>query len=286
MGLVRSPTANGACGVCDACNWFLQGNHPDFRQVEPQEEEVDDSGKVTKKASKQISVESVRGITDFLGLTAHRGGWRAAVVHPAEYMNAAAANALLKTLEEPPAPRAPHPGIAPARPSAAHRDLPLPPGGGEPAPPGGGPGMVATGRGGVAGGCVGGGGRRAPDRPVLRGSGTAIAPGSLSRRTRPPGPHGPLRPGPVAKGFPGRKLGMAGPLDPRPRRAAVCRRQPLFSRSVFRDRSGRPAGGPGRPAGFSAGIERGRPLVAPPVERPVVARILAHPLRPGNPRQP
>ncbi|MBK9326908.1 MAG: DNA polymerase III subunit delta' [Hydrogenophilales bacterium] len=100
--LCEAPTANGACGVCDACNWFLQGNHPDFRQVEPQEEEVDDSGKVTKKASKQISVESVRGITDFLGLTAHRGGWRAAVVHPAEYMNAAAANALLKTLEEPP----------------------------------------------------------------------------------------------------------------------------------------------------------------------------------------
>jgi DNA polymerase-3 subunit delta' len=101
--LCESPTENGACGVCDACNWFVQGNHPDFRQVEPQEEETDDSGKVTKKASKQISVESVRGITGFLGLTAHRGGWRAAIVHPAEYMNAAAANALLKTLEEPPA---------------------------------------------------------------------------------------------------------------------------------------------------------------------------------------
>jgi DNA polymerase-3 subunit delta' len=100
--LCEAPTADGACGVCDACNWFIQGNHPDFRQVEPQEEEIDDSGKVTKKASKQISVESVRGITDFLGLTAHRGGWRAAVIHPAEYMNAAAANALLKTLEEPP----------------------------------------------------------------------------------------------------------------------------------------------------------------------------------------
>jgi DNA polymerase-3 subunit delta' len=47
-------------------------------------------------------VAAVRGIADFLGLTAHRGGWRAAVIHPAEHMNTAAANALLKTLEEPP----------------------------------------------------------------------------------------------------------------------------------------------------------------------------------------
>jgi DNA polymerase-3 subunit delta' len=100
--LCESPGEDGACGICDACNWFLQGNHPDFRQLEPQEEEVDASGKVTRKASKQISVEAVRGITDFLGLTAHRGGWRAVMIHPAETMNAAAANALLKTLEEPP----------------------------------------------------------------------------------------------------------------------------------------------------------------------------------------
>jgi len=100
--LCETPSENGACGTCDACNWFVQGNHPDFRQVEPQEEEIDDSGKVTKKAGKQITVESIRGITDFLGLSAHRGGWRAAVIHPAEYMNVAAANALLKTLEEPP----------------------------------------------------------------------------------------------------------------------------------------------------------------------------------------
>ncbi len=100
--LCESPSGEGPCGQCDACNWFAQGNHPDFRLVEPREEETDDAGKVVKKASRQISVEAVRGITEFLGLTAHRGGWRGAVIHPAEYMNAAAANALLKTLEEPP----------------------------------------------------------------------------------------------------------------------------------------------------------------------------------------
>lgn len=101
--LCESPSPAGACGVCDACNWFLQGNHPDYRFLEPKEEETDESGKVTKKASKEIKVEQVREVTDFLNLSAHRGGWRSAVVHPAEFMNAAAANALLKTLEEPPA---------------------------------------------------------------------------------------------------------------------------------------------------------------------------------------
>ena len=101
--LCDAPTPDGPCGVCDACNWLAQGNHPDFRQVEPQEEETDEVGKVTKKGSKQITVDAVRTITDFLGFSAHRGGWRTAVIHPAEYMNVPAANALLKTLEEPPA---------------------------------------------------------------------------------------------------------------------------------------------------------------------------------------
>ena len=98
----EAPKPEGACGVCDACNWFEQGNHPDYRYLEPKEEETDETGKVTKKASKEIKVEQVREITDFLCLSAHRGGWRCAVIHPAEFMNAAAANALLKTLEEPP----------------------------------------------------------------------------------------------------------------------------------------------------------------------------------------
>jgi DNA polymerase-3 subunit delta' len=100
--LCEAPTPTGACGECDACNWFVQGNHPDYRYLEPKEEETDETGKVIKKASKEIKVEAVREITEFLYLSAHRGGWRSAVIYPAEFMNAAAANALLKTLEEPP----------------------------------------------------------------------------------------------------------------------------------------------------------------------------------------
>jgi DNA polymerase III subunit delta' len=100
--ICEAPGPAGACGVCDACNWFLQGNHPDYRYLEPKEEEVDEAGKVKKKASKEIKVDQVREISDFLCLSAHRGGWRSAVIYPAEFMNPAAANALLKTLEEPP----------------------------------------------------------------------------------------------------------------------------------------------------------------------------------------
>jgi len=113
--LCQQPTENGACGVCDACNWFDQGNHPDFRRVEPVEpEEGDDASpakeaakeaakKAPKKGSRIIKVEAIREISEFLNLTAHRGGWRVALIQPAEFMNPAAANALLKTLEEPPA---------------------------------------------------------------------------------------------------------------------------------------------------------------------------------------
>lgn len=109
--LCQQPTRDGACGVCDACNWFDQGNHPDFRRVEPvepvePEAEKDNAApekKAPKKGGRIIKVEAVREITEFLNLTAHRGGWRVALIQPAEFMNPAAANALLKTLEEPPA---------------------------------------------------------------------------------------------------------------------------------------------------------------------------------------
>lgn len=100
--LCEEPGEAGACGRCDACNWFSQGNHPDFRLVEPIDPDAEESDKPAKKGGRQINVESIRAMTEFLTLSAHRGGWRTAVIHPAEHMNVAAANALLKTLEEPP----------------------------------------------------------------------------------------------------------------------------------------------------------------------------------------
>jgi DNA polymerase-3 subunit delta' len=104
--LCEAPVEGRACDTCDACNWFDQGNHPDFRRLEPLENEAagDDEEKArpAKRGGRLINVEAVRDVTNFLSLSAHRGGWRVALIQPAELMNTAAANALLKTLEEPP----------------------------------------------------------------------------------------------------------------------------------------------------------------------------------------
>ena len=100
------------CGSCDGCRWFLGGNHPDFRRVEPEAlakiapADPDDeapTAKRTKQPSIEIKVDQVRALADFLYVRSHRGAMRVALVHPAEDMNENASNALLKGLEEPPA---------------------------------------------------------------------------------------------------------------------------------------------------------------------------------------
>ncbi|MDD2886019.1 MAG: DNA polymerase III subunit delta' [Dechloromonas sp.] len=95
--------AQQACGTCLACNWFSQGNHPDFRLLQPEalatEGEVEE-GK--KKPSQQITIDQVRALDEFLGVGSHRGGLRVLIVNPAEAMNRSTANSILKTLEEPP----------------------------------------------------------------------------------------------------------------------------------------------------------------------------------------
>jgi len=103
-------TARRPCGACDGCRWFLGGNHPDFRRLEPEalakipaepEEDAAPSSSRTKPST-EIKVDQVRALADFLNIGSHRGRRRVALVHPAEDMNANAANALLKGLEEPP----------------------------------------------------------------------------------------------------------------------------------------------------------------------------------------
>ena len=98
------------CGRCDGCRWFLAGNHPDLRFIEPEaiarQTAIEDSEGTERKKNKpstEIRIEQIRGLADFLNIGSHRGGRRVAIVHPAEAMNAHAANALLKSLEEPPA---------------------------------------------------------------------------------------------------------------------------------------------------------------------------------------
>jgi DNA polymerase III subunit delta' len=110
-----------ACGTCASCTWLSHGNHPDLRLVrpdalamaegtaeeaegdEPQAAAEGDDGKATKRApSREIRIEQVRALQDFLGIATHRGGRRVVVAYPAEAMNVQTANAFLKMLEEPP----------------------------------------------------------------------------------------------------------------------------------------------------------------------------------------
>lgn len=110
--LCESPLESGEpCEHCGACNWFKIGGHPDFRLLEPEAQnaaadstgETAEQGKAAdKKASQFITVAQIRELADFVNLTTHRNGLRIILVHPAEAMNVHAANALLKTLEEPP----------------------------------------------------------------------------------------------------------------------------------------------------------------------------------------
>jgi DNA polymerase-3 subunit delta' len=108
-------TATTPCGTCEGCRWFLGGNHPDVRYLEPEtiarqyagaeenEEEGEESGsKSRRKPSNQIRIEQTRALRGFVNVGSHRAGRRVAIIHPAEDMNTATANSLLKSLEEPP----------------------------------------------------------------------------------------------------------------------------------------------------------------------------------------
>jgi DNA polymerase-3 subunit delta' len=100
-----SPVANAACGECQSCRWFASGAHPDYREIVPEAlQPADDEGTAAgeRKPSQQIPVEEVRNLHDFINLTAHQTGGKTIVLYPAETLNVNAANALLKSLEEPP----------------------------------------------------------------------------------------------------------------------------------------------------------------------------------------
>ena len=91
-----------ACGHCMACNWFSQGNHPDFRLLQPDALAEDGDGEEgKKKASQQITIDQIRELDDFFNVGTHRDGLRIVLINPTETMNRNAANAILKTLEEP-----------------------------------------------------------------------------------------------------------------------------------------------------------------------------------------
>jgi len=103
--LCTEQNATGACGLCASCNWFNEDSHPDFKLISPeQEDEPEGETSSTKKTKKktQISIAQIRDLADFTGLSSHRSsGLRIILIYPAEALNNASANALLKMLEEP-----------------------------------------------------------------------------------------------------------------------------------------------------------------------------------------
>ncbi len=85
--------ASRPCGRCRGCTLLASGNHPDYKRLSPEDERT------------AIVIDQVRALIDFYTLKSHYLGYKIGVICPAEAMNTAAANALLKILEEPP-PRA------------------------------------------------------------------------------------------------------------------------------------------------------------------------------------
>jgi DNA polymerase III subunit delta' len=85
----REP-ARAPCGDCQECRWIAADQHPDVTRLSPEGD------------STQITIQAVRDLSADLAFTAHGRGYKVAIIAPAEAMNHFAANALLKTLEEPP----------------------------------------------------------------------------------------------------------------------------------------------------------------------------------------
>ncbi len=120
--LCESPRQGLACGECAACAWVASGNHPDLRRIRPEavaleegaeaaaeSEDADaaaaaSAGTGAKRApSRDIRVDQIRALESWFNTATHRGGWRVALLYPAQALNMISANALLKVLEEPPA---------------------------------------------------------------------------------------------------------------------------------------------------------------------------------------
>jgi len=92
--LCQQPSQGLPCGVCRSCLLVAAGTHPDVISL---------SFGLRKDGvtRSEIVVDQVRDLSQRLAMSSQFGGWQVVTIDPADAMNAAAANALLKTLEEP-----------------------------------------------------------------------------------------------------------------------------------------------------------------------------------------
>ena len=111
--LCDQPTPEGACGHCDSCHQVEVRSHTDLAVLMPEtfmmelgwplgekaQADIDDK---KRKPSREIRVDAMRDALEFAQRTSGRGRGKVVMVYPAERMNQVTANALLKTLEEPP----------------------------------------------------------------------------------------------------------------------------------------------------------------------------------------
>lgn len=84
--LCMQPSDSGACGQCNTCHLLQANTHPDFHSV---------------ISEKQIGVDAIREMIGKLNQTAQMRSNKVCIIHAAHTMTESAANALLKTLEEP-----------------------------------------------------------------------------------------------------------------------------------------------------------------------------------------
>lgn len=111
--LCDQPGEEGACGRCASCHAIEVRTHADLCVLMPEvamlalgwplsekaQQELDDK---KRKPGREIRVEAMRDAIEFAQRTSARGRGKVVLVYPAERMNHVTANALLKTLEEPP----------------------------------------------------------------------------------------------------------------------------------------------------------------------------------------
>lgn len=88
--MCEHPDGNKSCGHCRGCQLMQAGTHPDYYVVTPE------------KGKSSLGIDPIRQVTEKLYSRAGRGGARIVWIPDAECLTEAAANALLKTLEEPP----------------------------------------------------------------------------------------------------------------------------------------------------------------------------------------
>jgi DNA polymerase-3 subunit delta' len=111
--LCDRPTPEGACGQCESCHQAEVRAHTDLAVLMPEtamlelgwplsEKAQADLDEKKRKPSREIRVDAMRDALEFAQRTSGRGQGKVVLVYPAERMNQVTANALLKTLEEPP----------------------------------------------------------------------------------------------------------------------------------------------------------------------------------------